>query len=89
MHQSGGDLKYAIMDEPLYLSHRYNKQKPCQWSISEVTSKVAVEIGTFQWVFPSAQVSDVELVATSDAGWVNEIMRSTQQPEQRIWSSRG
>ena len=78
IHRLGGDVKYVVMDEPLYFGHKYNKQNACQWSIPEVASKVEVEIAAFQRVFPSAQVCDVEPVATPDAGWVNEIMQWTQ-----------
>lgn len=77
IHRLGGDVKYVVMDEPLYFGHKYNKQNACQWPIPEVASKVAVEIAAFQQVFPSAQICDAEPVATPDVGWVSEIMQWT------------
>jgi hypothetical protein len=78
IQRSGGDVKYVVMDEPLYFGHEYNKQNACQWPVPEVAGKVAGEIAAFQRVFPSARICDVEPVAIPDAGWVNQIVQWTQ-----------
>jgi hypothetical protein len=78
IHRLGGDVKYVVMDEPLYFGHQYTKQNACGWPIPEVARRVAAGIAAFQKVFPAAQICDVEPVGIPIADWSDEILQWTQ-----------
>ena len=78
LHRLGGDVRYVVMDEPLYFGHKYDKQHACRWSIPEVAQNVAIAIAAFRQMFPSTEVCDAEPIAISDPGWVEEIAQWTQ-----------
>ena len=58
----GGDLRYVLMDEPLYYGHAYSGRRACQFEMAETARRVAEGVALIRASFPRVQIGDIEPV---------------------------
>jgi hypothetical protein len=89
---AGGELKYIVMDEPLWYGHYYTgrpgTQPGCRSTISEVGDLAAPTLGVYKQEFPAVAVGEVEptMLAEKPDGkarlleWAKEFLAATGHP---------
>ena len=76
----GADLRYIMLDEPLYFGHQFAGQEgriPCQFSIDKLASESARKLAPMFEAYPDVQVGDVEPIGgngTPAAVWGHKIL---------------
>ena len=61
------------MDEPLFFGHAYHGPNACHTPIPNLAKAIAVNVAAILAVFPEAEIGDIEPLAGSVAGWVDQI----------------
>lgn len=64
----GGEPKYLVGDEPLYFGHTAKNKDVCQYTISELATRVAVIVDKVTAAFPDIEICMAEPVP-GDAVW--------------------
>jgi hypothetical protein len=79
IRQSGGDVQYLAMDEPLWFGHQSSGANACHTPIPEIARDVAANVAAFKRMFPAAQVGDIEPIGRAEpAEWTDELMQWAQ-----------
>lgn len=66
----GGDLAYAVMDEPVYYGHYYTGTNCQQAGVQELANSVADNIRQMRAIFPNVKIGQVEPIeAMPSADW--------------------
>jgi hypothetical protein len=63
LKQFDADLRYVVLDEPLYYGHLFNGVKghpPCRMPIRDIAAQAATKMAQLKYVFPEVQIGDVE-----------------------------
>ncbi len=71
----GAELRYLVMDEPLWFGHQSNGKNTCQSTIDEIVKNVATHVAIVKKVFPNVEIDDVEPIASPGEpnDWVAEL----------------
>lgn len=66
----GGDLAYAVMDEPVYFGHYYTGANSQQADVQELATNVAGNIRQIRAIFPNVKMGQVEPIdAMPSSDW--------------------
>jgi hypothetical protein len=74
----GADLRYVLMDEPLYFGHQFIGQPgkiPCRFPLEKLADEAARKMEPILRAFPSLVIGDVEPFGSGTPGnvWANTI----------------
>jgi hypothetical protein len=75
LNAAGADVRYVMMDEPLYYGHVYNGKNACHSSIAEIAKDVALKVKQMQSVYPGVALIDVEPVGIPNENWDVDLER--------------
>jgi hypothetical protein len=75
MKKLGAELRYVVIDEPLFFGHR-EQPGGCMFPIPEVARQVAKHVAEMRRIFPNLQVGDSEPIGQlHPSDWAQEIMQ--------------
>jgi hypothetical protein len=78
----GGDLKYAVMDDPFFFGHRFSVGSvACLEPPAKLAQQIAEKIRLVRTYFPDAQVGTADLVDESRS-WIDELVEWTDVYQQ-------
>jgi hypothetical protein len=72
----GGDLKYAVMDDPFFFGHRFSGPGACLEPPAKLARRIAEKIRLVHTYFPRAQIGTADLVDESRS-WIDELAEWT------------
>ena len=75
LQRLGAELRYLVMDEPLWFGHASNGKNTCHSSIDDIVKNVATHVAIVKKVFPSVEIDDAEPIASpvQPNDWLAEI----------------
>ena len=78
----GGELKYAVMDDPFYFGHRFSAGSvACLEPPAKLALQIAEKIRLVRTYFPRAQIGTADLVDESRS-WIDELVEWTDLYQQ-------
>jgi hypothetical protein len=78
----GGDLKYAVMDDPFFVGHRFSVGSvACLEPPAKLAQQIAERIRLVRTYFPGAQIGTADLVDESRS-WIDELVEWTDAYQQ-------
>jgi hypothetical protein len=78
----GGDLKYAVMDDPFFFGHRFSAGSvACLEPPAKLARQIAEKIRLVRTYFPQAQIGTADLVDESRS-WIDELAEWTDLYQQ-------
>jgi beta-lactamase regulating signal transducer with metallopeptidase domain len=77
----GGDLKYAVMDDPFFFGHRFSGPGACLEPPAKLAQRIAEKIRLVRTYFPGAQIGTADLVDESRS-WIDELVEWTDVYQQ-------
>jgi hypothetical protein len=72
----GGDLKYAVMDDPFFFGHRFSGPGACLEPPANLAWQIAEKIRLVRSYFPNAQIGTADLIDESTS-WIDELVEWT------------
>src|SRR5271166_266963 len=69
----GAEVRYYVMDEPLWYGHYYDGHNACHASIEDIAADVATKVADVQSIFPAAQVGDIEPMGVPNEHWLADL----------------
>jgi beta-lactamase regulating signal transducer with metallopeptidase domain len=77
IHRLGGDLKYAVMDDPFFFGHRFSAgSAACLELPARLAQQIAEKIRLVRTYFPDAEIGTADVVDESRA-WIDELAEWT------------
>jgi beta-lactamase regulating signal transducer with metallopeptidase domain len=76
LQRLGGDLKYAVMDDPFFFGHRFSGPGACLEPPANLARQIAEKIRLVRTYFPNAQIGTADLVDESRP-WIDELVEWT------------
>jgi beta-lactamase regulating signal transducer with metallopeptidase domain len=77
IHRLGGDLKYAVMDDPFFFGHRFSGPGACLEPPAKLARQIAEKIRLVRAYFPNAQIGTADVVDESRP-WIDELVEWTE-----------
>jgi hypothetical protein len=72
----GADLKYVVMDEPLYFGHFYKGPGGCQYSLDALVDAIVPNVKAVLQEYPDTQIGETEPVgSTLPQDWLADLSK--------------
>ena len=74
--EAGGQIKYIVMDEPIYYGHYYDGPHACQNTLNEILNLVTPTLAAYIDQFPDVIIGEAEPASQTATypGWQNDLL---------------